>query len=445
MKRSITILLFLLFGYLINNNILYGQEIYISDGGIVNLNTDYSVNISSAGYTGILNLNANLNLSSTIYNFYGIAKIGNGYTVNLLSANSTSCNIDLSNSYTSTTTLVKKNSMFVVTGENGASQSIVMGDYSVLDLTSSDNSGKLIANYNLYMDGYGANAPKIKFKPSAIDGTMGTPGHEKFIEITNGKILTTDASNSQIHMDRNIEVDLSSVPTTGLVHGNTYYFTLATGSAIFYSTGTPNVIGHGGYWTNFGTLSTNMGGGRYSFGISATYTAKFRNNNNQYFATLSGLLSSGYTSGQVQYMIGDYNLTAEVTLPGDLILDIGSYTFSHTNSPIILTSGSALELKNSTGTFNGQIRYGTSTNELHILTGTNLLGANFSVSATSSESGEIIIGDGVNSVSQALKVSQFNSRVYLVRVYGNATYTVSPESGKGVEEIKQDIKTISTE
>ncbi len=443
MKQLITILFTSLAVLFVNLN---AQEIQIADGATVILNTNYSSTITSQtmnnNSTAILNLNANLNLSSDISNFYGRLVLGNGYTANLLSATSIGGKINLSNSYTAATTLVKKNSAFTIAGYDGSNNSIVLGTYGVLNLTSSENDGKLILAKNLYLDGYINNAPLIKFKPTAKDGTRGTPGYNNFIEVTDGNIYSDDATNSQIHLNKHIEVDLGSVSTTGLTPGTTYYFTLATGSSAFNITGTPNVINNdAGYWTNITGFSADLGVGKYCFGISADYTAAFQNDLGEYYATFAGLLSSGYSADAQQLMVGNYTLNSNVSLTSDLVLKMGDYTFSSNSAYITISASKTFTvMSGGSGVFNGQISFADNTSDFSVLSGANLLGTGFSVSATSSGAGRIIIGDGTTAVTQALKASQLNNKVSTVIVKGNVTYTVSSELDKSGGEQKINTK-----
>lgn len=411
-------------------NTTYAQDLQIDDGAMLVLTGNNNSNIISStmdnSSTALVVFDGNLSFTGALDNFYGLLKLGNTRSVNFAPTNSaTYGKINLNDSYTGTTTLVKKNGTYGVLGSFG-DYTVNIGDYGILDLTDDSNTGALTLANSLYFSTSGSHAGKISFKPSSHDNTQGTPVDAKHIEITSGNIYTGE-QNGEIDLSQHVNIDLSGVNIGSLSSGTTYYFTLATGSSNFVVTGTPNISGNdGGLWTNISTYA-NVNGG-HNFGLSARFSPVFASGGSYYSDFGTAISSVG--PGSTLSLYSNYALSSPATVTGDIELNVGNATFSSTGgAAVAIASAKTLTLSGNSGQFSAPVQFSGFASSLKIVSNITL-GSGFVISASSMGMGTIIIGDGTTTVSKTIDVSKFNSKVATVRIKSNSTLTLTNSEGR---------------
>jgi hypothetical protein len=395
------------------------QQIQIDDGGSVlvgalTCSDTFTTTTADNAASGILEVDgATATLSGDLSGFYGYLKVDNGCLLTFSPLRSGSgAKVDMSGPYAATTTFAKGNGTFSLSGYDGSGHTIALGDYAVLDLTSS--SGQLTLSQGLYLSSHDANAGKIKFSANAAKG----------IVITTGTISSDDTSG-QISANNHVIVDFTDLGSVTPTYGSTpATFTLATASSPFVlsSSTTPAVTGNDeGLWQNF-TLVTD-GSGPYNLKVSATFSgALFRDDLGGYHGSFATLQSSA-TRGGTEQLLKSWTLPANQTVSQGIVLDLGSYTITGGSFGFSIGAAQTFALKSSAGgQFAGQATFGDATSVLRAI-GSGALSSSFSV-GNSGAPGQIQIGDGTTATSQTLLPSQLNN-VSRIRVEANATLTLA--------------------
>jgi hypothetical protein len=246
---------------------LFAQDIQVDDGGIFTMTTGtYSNTISSTtannASTAIVragNAGSSLvTLTGDHTAYYGLFTMTNGSTLNYASVSPDPITVPAKVSTgdnTSTTTFVKKNGDFTLSGDQ-SNITFQLGSYGVLDLTDAANTGDLTLAKDLYFVSNIDVNSYIKYKLSAT-----TP---KIISSA-GKIYTNEPDGS-IDVSKKFRFDMTDV-TSGTA-GEIRNFTIATCQTEPFVSGTPTAS-NAGYWTDF--TITVTGTGPYNIVFSATY------------------------------------------------------------------------------------------------------------------------------------------------------------------------------
>ena len=300
-----------------------------------------------------------------------------------------------------------------VTLTSSATNVITMDKYGVLDMIKG-----LSAGTNILLNSYNnANAPLIKFYISGSTPKIDITG-------TGKTLLTDDGTNGQINASKHLAFDISNAPVsaTGVQH-----FIIASFiDTDPFVTGTPstNVTGDpDGVW---GSYSVDVNS--HDLRFNASYSPPFQLDNAAYANNWTAM-NTGASSSGTELLLKNYALTTSQSSTKSFTIDLSSYNLSGSNT-ISVSAGKILGFKSSGGNLDNSIAFGDMTSALQLIGSVSgYLGSNFAISASSTSTGALILGDGTVASTLTLDGAlntKFNSKVSKVVVSANATLTVTP-------------------
>ncbi|MEI6143884.1 MAG: hypothetical protein WCP85_31690 [Mariniphaga sp.] len=417
-----------------------------------NLNATSSVmdNSSTATLTTLIdagNKTVTLGSSSDLSGYYGKITVADDMTLDFISSVSKTIPAKLFTfpgaSFSNTLKLTNTADGLSFTGKEALTdRTITLNDYGILDLTGSTKDITIAGG--LYLNGYEANAPVIKYAPS---GALATTLPKIIISGTN--MLFSSSDEGRIYASKHFSVDLTNATAANLTETAYPLVQLTTNTLDGTPTLSqidwhPSLLGNGdGSWTNSGLTVSNTGNTKY-LNINLTYNPLFRldaaafSMGKEYAANWSTMMTNknGYLGDNAlnlqtlrRTQLTGFNGTS---VNADVSIDLATFTLGGGSQVFAISAGKSLALKKGEGgNFDGQINFTDPTSRMVWLgTGVTdaILGNNFSGSG-SNASGSLQIGDGTTAASATFsltgtKVTTAN-KIGTVIVSNNAVLTIT--------------------
>ena len=162
----------------------------------------------------------------------------------------------------------------------------------------------------------------------------------------------------------------------------------------------------------------------------ATMEAYFSDGTN-YYSTWSSMIA-GVSGGSTITLLSAYNCDANVIVTNSFTLDLNGFSITNTgNYTTEIADGKSFNLKNTGvgGIFNGLLSFAGSTSTFGLFS-ESVLGAGFTVSATSPASGILQIGDGTTALIHTYTMGdvKFNNKISKIVVKSSANLILNPLS-----------------
>jgi hypothetical protein len=163
----------------------------------------------------------------------------------------------------------------------------------------------------------------------------------------------------------------------------------------------------------------------------ATLTAYFSEGTN-YYSSWSSMIA-GVSAGSTVTLLSAYSCDANVIITNSFTLNLNGFSISNTGSYTTeIADGKSFNLKNTslTGTFNGLLSFAGSTSTLGLFS-ESVLGAGFTISATSTATGILQIGDGTTTLSHTYTAgdAKFNNKISKIVIKNSSNLIMNPILG----------------